>query len=156
MISTQDYLYYVDVALDGMVEIVTGLGDELASRRPGLPGGNTPYAILTHCLGVMEYWGGQVVAGRSIVRDREAEFVATGAVADLAERVRTARARLAADIEGVDPYAPTRGQTKPADRDTPLGRTAGGALLHLYEELAQHHGQMELTRDVLRERIAGT
>ena len=26
----------------------------------------------------------------------------------------------------------------------------GAALLHAYEELDQHHGQLELTRDVLR------
>ena len=26
----------------------------------------------------------------------------------------------------------------------------GAALLHVYEELSQHYGQMEITRDVLR------
>lgn len=159
MISVDDYLYYVDVALDGMVGIVTGLGDEAANRRPGPSGANSPYAILTHCLGVMEYWGGHVVAGRSITRDRDAEFVATGHVAELAERVRQARRRLAEDIAGADLYGPPRGEPKPEDQKTPMGRTAGGALLHLYEELAQHHGQMELTRDVIatipRKPIAG-
>jgi hypothetical protein len=29
------------------------------------------------------------------------------------------------------------------------GWTQGAALLHAYEELAQHHGQMEITRDML-------
>lgn len=156
MISTDDYLYYVDVALDGMVGIVTGLGDELANRRPELPGANSPYQILTHCLGVMEYWGGAIVAGRDIVRDRDAEFVASGGVAELAGRAKEARRRLADDIAGVDLFAAPRGEPKPDDRTIPLGRTAGGALFHLYEELAQHHGQMELTRDVLREDIAET
>lgn len=155
MISTDDYLYYVDAALDGMTEIVTGLGDELANRRPDLPGANSPYAILTHCLGVMEYWGGEVIAGREIVRDREAEFVATGAVAELAGRAQEARRKLADDITGVDMYAAPRGKVQPRFQDSPLGRTAGGALIHLYRELAQHHGHMEITRDVLRERIAG-
>jgi hypothetical protein len=32
----------------------------------------------------------------------------------------------------------------------PLGRTQGGVAVHIYEELAQHRGQMELTSDVLR------
>jgi len=27
--------------------------------------------------------------------------------------------------------------------------TQGAVLIHVYEELAQHHGQMEITRDVL-------
>lgn len=156
MISTDDYLYYVDVALDGMVGIVTGLGDELANRRPELPGANSPYQILTHCLGVMEYWGGEIVAGRESVRDREAEFVASGGVAELAGRAKEARRRLAGDIAGVDMFAAPRNQPKPELRDTPMGTSAGGALFHLYEELAQHHGQMELTRDVLRRDIAET
>jgi hypothetical protein len=40
----------------------------------------------------------------------------------------------------------------PDDEDAalPIGRTQGGALIHIYEELAQHRGQMELTRDVVR------
>ena len=31
-------------------------------------------------------------------------------------------------------------------------RTQGHALLHVLEELTQHLGQMELTRDILRDR----
>ncbi len=150
VISVEDYLSYLDDALDGMVTIVDELGDELANRRPDLPGANSPYAILTHCLGVMEYWAGHVVAGRTVHRDRPAEFRATGSVAELVERVRAARAQLAADLTGLDPSAPPRGSVAAQDASLPLGRTQGGALLHVYEELAQHRGQMELTRDILR------
>jgi len=70
VISADDFLWFVDEALNGMVAIVSELGDEGANRRPDLPGANSAYAILFHCLGVMEYWGGQVVAGRTIERDR--------------------------------------------------------------------------------------
>ena len=154
MISVDDYLYYVDLALDGMTEIVVGLGDELANQRPELPGANSPYQILAHCLGVMEYWGGAIVAGRAIVRDREAEFVASGPVAELAGRAEAARRRLAEDIAGVDPAAPPRARPRLSLQDTPMGRTNSGALGQLYHELAQHHGHLEITRDILRERIA--
>ena len=34
-------------------------------------------------------------------------------------------------------------------------RTQGAVLLHVYEELAQHLGQLEVTRDVLLARDAG-
>lgn len=149
MITVDDFLAFVDDALDGMVAIVVELGDDLANRRPDLPGANAPFALLTHCLGVMEYWGGHVVAGRTIARDRDAEFVATGEVASLVDRVAGARAQLRRDLEGVAPFDPPRGEVDPADAALPLGRTQGGALLHVYEELAQHRGQMELTRDVL-------
>ena len=147
MITVEDYLFYVDTALDGMVRIVTDLGDDLASTRPDLPGANSPYAILTHCLGVMEYWGGHVVAGRPNERDRDAEFQATCAVSDLVDRVGRARDRLAADATEAKPTA--RPANPPDERD-PTTATQGGVLLHIYEELAQHLGQMEITRDVLR------
>jgi hypothetical protein len=149
MISVEDYLFFVDEALDGMVGIVTELGDELANRRPDLPGANSPYAVLTHCLGVMEYWAGHVVAGRSIERDREAEFRAAGPVTDLVDRTRRARRRLQADLAELEPSAPPRGDPNPEDAALPLGRTQGGALMHVYEELAQHRGQMEGCRDLL-------
>ncbi|MGH3783746.1 MAG: DUF664 domain-containing protein [Pseudonocardiaceae bacterium] len=150
MISIDDFLYYVDDALDAMVRIVSELDDDLANRRPDVLGANSPFAILTHCLGVMEYWGGEVVAGRSIVRDRPAEFQATGRVAELTDRAKRARQQLRADIVTLDPFGPPRSSPHVTDATLPLARTQGGALLHIYEELAQHRGQLEITRDVLR------
>ena len=150
MISTEEYLYYVDDALDGMVDVLTELGDVEAIRRPGLPAANSPFAILTHCLGVMEYWAGHVVAGRTVHRDREAEFRATGRVADLVDRVRAQRARFADDVARAEPFAAPRGDVSADDAALPIGRTQGGALLHVFEELARHRGQLEITGDVLR------
>ena len=150
MISVEDYLWFVDEALDGMVAIVTQLGDDKANRRPDIPGANSPYVILHHCLGVMEYWGGHVVAGRPTQRDRDAEFGAYGPVDELVDRTRAARAQLAADVATLDPLAPPR--HPPDDEDDaalPIGRTQGGALVHIYEELSQHRGQMEGYRDLL-------
>jgi hypothetical protein len=149
MISTPDYLYYVDEALDGMVAIVVELGDELANRSLDVPAANSPYAVLTHCLGVMEYWAGHLVAGRSIQRDRDGEFTAVGPVGELVERTRRAQRQLWADVSNLDAPAPPRGSPEPEDAELPLGRTQGGALIHVYEELAQHRGQLEVTRDVL-------
>jgi DinB superfamily len=149
MISVDDYLWYVDIQLDGMVGIVSDLGDDLANQRPDIPASNSPYVVLNHCLGVMEYWGGHVVAGRTIVRDRPAEFRAAGPVDELVARAERARGQLADDLRYLEPAAPPRGATDPEDDGLPLTRTQGGALIHLYEELAQHHGQMEGCRDVL-------
>jgi hypothetical protein len=153
---TQDWLWYVDHALAEMTAILTGLGDELASTRPDLPGANSPYAIVTHCCGVLEGWGGEQVAGRRVQRDRPAEFVATGAVADLVAKVGRARSQLLLDLAEVDWAGAPRGPVDPQDADLPLGRTQGGVLLHIYEELSQHLGQLEITRDVLRRAARGT
>jgi hypothetical protein len=150
-ISTSDFLWFVDQALDEMVSIVRELGDDMASTRPDLPGANSPYAILTHCLGVMEFWGGYMVAGRPVERDRDAEFRAEGPVAELVELAAEARRRLEADVAAADPVAaPRHDPVLPEDADTPIGRTQGGVLIHIFRELTQHLGQMQLTRDVLR------
>jgi hypothetical protein len=149
VITREQYVYFAGRALDGMVEIVTGLGDDLANRRPALDGANSPYALLTHCLGVVSYWSGWLVAGRAVDRDRGAEFAATGPVGPLAERARAVSAQLAADVVGADPRGPLHGTPLPefGGPDQPLDQ--GGVLLHVYEELAQHHGQMEILRDAL-------
>jgi hypothetical protein len=148
-VSVDDYLHYVDDALDGMAAIVTELGDDLANVRLAVPGSNTPYAVLNHCLGVIASWGGYMVAGRVVDRDRDAELVSSGPVAALVERIPAVRAQLVEDLASLDPSAPLRGTPAPDDASLPLGRTQGGALIHLYEELAQHRGQVEVTRDVL-------
>jgi len=141
---------YVDRAVDQMTAIITGLGDDLANRKPALPGANSPYAILQHCLGVMELWGGEVVAGREVIRDRPAEFRSHGPVADLVAAARKAVDQFRADAATADFAGPPRGGTGHQKDPGELEFTSQGhALLHVLEELCQHLGQMELTRDVL-------
>ena len=151
-LTLDDFLWFVDDCLDAMLEVVTGLGDDLANRSLGVAGSNSPYAILTHCLGVVDWWSGEMVAGVDVARDRAAEFTAAGPVRELPAAVRRTRARLRENLAALDPTAPP---ARPADRhhaDEPHGRTQGGVLLHVFHELAQHRGQMEVTRDVLLER----
>ncbi|MDP9795863.1 putative damage-inducible protein DinB [Catenuloplanes nepalensis] len=148
MISTDDYLYFTGRALDGMAAIVAALGDDLANAQP-LPGANSPFALLTHCVGVADFWSGALVAGRAVDRDRDAEFTAAGPVAPLLAEVRALRDRLTADVTGLTGDAPLRGTPPAAYAGPPRTLTRGGALLHVLEELAQHHGQMEILRDAL-------
>lgn len=140
---------FVHRALDGMAAIVAGLGDELACTRPDLPGANSPYAILSHCLGVLSYWGGHVVAGRDVIRDRDAEFLAAGEVPQILAAVQAAKREFAADLAAAEPAAALRRPPLASTWDGPRLPTQGHALLHILEELAQHHGQAELTRDLL-------
>jgi hypothetical protein len=147
--EVETWLWYVDKALAALCGVVSDLGDDLANRRPDLPGANSPYAILTHCCGVMTYWAGEVVADRPIERDRAAEFVARGRVSDLLALVARTRAQLGRDVEAVEWNAPPRGPVEADDQDAAAGRSQGGTLLHIYEELSQHLGHMEITRDLL-------
>ena len=149
-ISLDALASYVDRAVDAMSAIVADLGDEVANERPALPGANSPYVILRHCLGVVEFWGGQVVAGRAVTRDRDAEFRAAGPVADLIAAAGQAKAQFRADISAADPGAPPRGSHAGLSPGELEVRTQGHALLHVLEGVCQHLGQLELTRDILR------
>ncbi len=151
-ISVEGLVLFVDRAVDGMAGIVRDLDDDLANQRPGLPGANSPYAILRHSLGVMEFWGGHVVAGRAVTRDRAAEFTASGPVADLVSAAEKAKRQFTADAATAEPGARPRGSHTGMRPDEMELLTQGHALLHVLEEVTQHHGQMELTRDLLRER----
>jgi uncharacterized damage-inducible protein DinB len=148
-VPASDYLWFVDLVLGDMNVIVEDLGDELVNRRPPFRDANSAYAILNHCLGVMEYWGGATIAERPIQRDRAAEFAASGDVAGLLRRSDQARRRLREDLVGLvaeDTPVNVRGKR---DHPVPYTETKGAVLLHVLKELSQHLGQMELTRDAL-------
>jgi hypothetical protein len=149
VITDDDYLYFACRALDGMIDIVDGLGDDLANRRPPLPGANSPYALLTHCLGVVAFWGGSLVAGREVVRDRDSEFTRTGPVRPLLDEAAAVRTRFADDVRAAVPADRLHATPPPDFLGPDRELTQGAALLHVYEELAQHHGQMEVLRDAL-------
>lgn len=141
--------FFVARHLQRMTDIVAELGDDLAAVVPDLPGANSAYAIVVHCCGMLEWWTRAGILGLSVDRDRDAEFVARGTVAELRERVQRVTTQLSADLADIDPNAPLRGDAGDYT-GTPVGADARGALLHILEELAQHHGQLELTRDIVR------
>jgi Protein of unknown function (DUF664) len=155
-VKDNEYLYFVDRALDGMAAIVENLGDDLANAKPALEGANSPYVILNHCLCVIEHWVGARVVGRPDLRDRPAEFRAAGPIGPLLDRVVQARAQLLADLAGVTGDVPARSQPRRQFRPPSGVLSETGVLLHVLTELAQHHGQMEITRDVLTARAGVT
>ncbi|MGU3294586.1 mycothiol transferase [Williamsia sp. M5A3_1d] len=136
--------------LGALRAIVAELGDDLANTTPPLPQTNSPYAIVFHCVEMLKFWGGSVIGGEKIPRDRDAEFTATGAVGALCEAVDDVASRVPgwiaiATTEGVRDRS-ARGSTRTTAIDT---ATPEWILLHIVRELAQHLGQLELTRDVL-------
>lgn len=123
----------------------------MAVDAPDLPGANSPYAIVNHCVGVVDYWVGHLVAGRPVDRDRPVEFTASGSVKELVDRAEAAKRQLRQDLAGAEAAAPLRVEPPAEYLATKPDLTRGAALLHVYEELAQHHGQFEITRDVIRQ-----
>ncbi len=149
MIAVDEYLAFCDRALDDYAEIVTTLGDHLVNARlDGIPGSNSAFALVTHICGMTARWVRTVNLGITVPRDRDAEFTATGTAAEAIALLGATRARLHEDARAaspgdlpVDPAHDSNGSISYA--------TQGEVLLHVYEELAQHLGQLEVTRDVL-------
>lgn len=151
-IPLDDLLRHIDLALEGMVATITDLGDELVNVRPELPGANTAFQIVNHCCGVMENWGANELFGRPTDRDRDAELRARGTVADLVSRVRAQRDRLAQDLQRFDGTAPALRAHEQDGFNQPeraAVATQGGVLVHVYEELAQHRGHLDITADLV-------
>ncbi len=79
-----------------------------------------------------------------------AEFQATGSVADVVEKLRQVGRKFGLDVEQLESDAPLR--STPAgweDEAHPFLERQGAVLIHVYEELARHRGQMEGGRDAL-------
>lgn len=151
MRDQNEYLYFLRRAFDGMLRVLDDLGDDLGNTRPPFPGANSVYAIAYHCVAVADYWTGHIVAGREVARDRASEFTATGRGRHLSRRVDELFAQLEADLATVTPASLPR-STPPAGfegPDRPL--SVQGVQLHVLEELAQHHGQIQITRDLLKQ-----
>jgi uncharacterized damage-inducible protein DinB len=146
VIDAEDFLVFCDEAFDELTAIVVGLGDDLANRRPPLEGANTAYAILTHCLGVATYWSSAVNQGGVVPRDRAAEFTASGPVGELAARTQAVREAFRATVLATDFSARP---ANPPSREDFFVHRRGAVLMHVYQELSQHLGQLELTRDVV-------
>lgn len=150
MISAEEFLRYCDIALDGYAAICRDLGDDLVSARvDDLPGGNTASGLVAHVVGVMARWGRTVNRGIVVPRDRDAEFAMTGTVAETLALLEAGRAALHEDVAAAEPGRPPVNPPTDRDRDDPTLATQGGVLLHVYEELAQHLGQLEVTHDLL-------
>ena len=84
-----------------MVQAIEELSDERVNQRPNLPEANSPYAILSHCVGLTHYWIGRVCAGRPYARDRDVEINARGSVAEMQQAVRDLQRHLQDDMQHV-------------------------------------------------------
>ena len=154
MISVDEFLTACDSALDGYAEICAQLGDDLVNSRPdGIPGTNTAFGLVTHVVGVMARWGRTVNRGIVVPRDRDAEFLAAGTVSQALALIASGRAALHEDAHAASPRDLPVNPAREKDGTTSRA-TQGAVLLHVYEELAQHLGQLEVSRDVLLARRA--
>jgi uncharacterized damage-inducible protein DinB len=140
---------YVELAFRQMRVLVDRLGDDQVNRRPFGPTTNTVAALVIHCCGVAEFWLGCVGLGRPSDRDRDAELTATATVAELHVVIDAAEAQIIADIVALDAGAGSGVHRAPADPLEDDDHSDGALVVHVFEELFQHLGHMDLTADAL-------
>jgi len=148
MITLDDFRLFCGRTITGILAAVDRLDDELVNRRPGLTGANSPFQLATHAFSAAEWWCSHVILGRPSGRVRDDEFVSSGAVADLhvaAQRLLDLLDDLAPDLAAATATVHQPPFEKPLGQDW----TVGAALIHAYEELAQHLGHLEMTVDIL-------
>lgn len=130
--------------------VLDDLDDDTVNATPLPPTVNSVFVLVTHLDGVVADWGGNLVAGEHLPRDRAAEFTARGSVAH-------ARALLDRIAERLPRYLHLALTDGIADRGA-IGSTRADAasstpefvVVHLLRELTQHTGQMEICRDLVR------
>ena len=148
MIDVDDFVRFCRRTIDGTRSAVDRIGDSRINTQPDLTGGSTPFQLVTHAFSAAEWWCAHIVCGYPSDRVRSDEFAAHGSVADL----HTHGDRLLARLVDLKPeMAAATELAFPARTQTPLEGewTVGAALIHAYEELAQHLGHLEMTADVL-------
>jgi len=147
-ISARTLMVYVNHALASMGAALDRFDDGSVNAAPHGPGTNSAAALIVHACASSTYWLGHVGLGRPGERDRDAEFGVTATVEELRALLARTGEQLTELIIEVD--------AGPAVTDHELrvflhdgDASDGSVVLHVFEELYQHLGHLELTADAL-------
>ncbi len=148
MITVEDFEVFVRRSLTGVVGVIDRLDDIQINTPPASTGGSSPFGLVTHMLGACSWWVNHIVLGDAVDRDRDAEFTASGTTVELREAVVSWMAQLHEQLPRLASVTEVAGL--PSTQVPLIGDwTVGACLLHVYEEVAQHLGHLEVTADLL-------
>lgn len=141
---------YVRHAFRQMLDVADRLGDEQVNERPHGASTSSVAALIVHCAALTPWWLGHVALGDSTGRDRDREFEATAALAELHEIVGSTVAQVGPLLARLEAGEGTDegGRRFLLDGD----ESDASVVVHVLEELYQHLGHMELTADALLDR----
>lgn len=151
--EVQGYLTELGMLRAQMREAAKGLNDEAASWRPLLHDTNSIYALFAHLIGVDNLWIRQMIGGEPIKRDLDAEFGASGSLADVMERWEKASQDADAILGKLSPSQLTETRTV-TWRPGLAPLTVQWIILHVISHYATHLGHMQLTRQLWDERFS--
>ena len=141
------YWHKITDTVDELVACLEGLDGESLDWKP-LDDANSLYVLATHTMGNVRHNLLNVLCGLPITRDRDAEFVASGgASVEIEARWNELKARISDAIDELPPTELDRERDDP-NRGLITGREL---LLFVARHAAEHYGQAQLTRDLLRD-----
>ena len=138
-------------SVDELVACLEGIDGGSLDWRP-LEDANSLYVLATHTMGNVRHNFLNVLCGLPVSRDRDAEFVARGgSAAEIGARWNELKGRISDAIQDLPPAELDR------ERDHPhWGSITGRELLIVVAgHAAEHHGQAQLTRDLVKSRLSG-
>lgn len=151
--EVQAYLTDLEELREQVKSLLAGLDREALDWRPiegeGELATNSLTAMVVHLVGSETYWMKEVIGGKKIVRDRDAEFVTKGlSVPELQAKIG-ATGQVTTEILS----ALTEKQLEEGRkwRDRPVN--VRWCILHVIEHYAQHLGHMQLTRQLWLARL---
>jgi hypothetical protein len=136
---------------DRLLETLADLDDAAVNWKPPVSGANSLLVLVTHALASAEEHVVGKAAGRTVVRNRDAEFAATGGSGHLAARAAEVR-------RGIDEALAALEGRLDEERDPPFGKWRGSRatvrdrLIHSVSHTAEHVGHAQLTRDLIAKR----
>lgn len=138
---------FIAASIDRLATLVTGLDAAELGWSPPAEGANSLRVLAVHTFGNTEENLVGLLGGSDVARDRDGEFrAAAGDGAELQRRWSSLRPRVVATLDALDPGAVERTHLHPR-RGAITGREV---LIVVARHAAEHLGQAELTRDLLR------
>ena len=154
MDNTREVDLYWDMirnSVDELVACLEGLDGDALNWKP-LDDANSLCVLATHTMGNVRHNFLSILCGGPITRDRDSEFAAMGdSVAEIEAGWNELQRRISEAIRELPPDDLDR------VRDDPQrGKITGRELMILVaRHAAEHYGQAQLTRDLVKARLSG-
>ena len=145
------YWHKIRSTVDELVACLEGFDSDSLNWRP-LDDANSLYVLANHTMGNVRYNFLNVLCGLPVTRDRDAEFMVRGSSAvEIEARWNELKGQISDAIKGLPPTELDR------ERDHPhRGSITGRELLIVVaRHAAEHYGQAQLTRDLLKAQLSG-
>ena len=147
--EVQSYLNSLDALRGEVRSAIQGLSAEALNWRPLPEGTNSIYVLVSHMTGSESFLIHQVIGGRDIGRNRDAEFVARGeSPAELEALIDRAGQGTREVLQGLT--SADLGVIKELGGGRP-SQTARWCVVHIIEHLALHLGHLQLTKQLWEE-----